>query len=204
MRSQTSSRFPRSPARSPINKRRRLRNNLHGPPPPPPKYHVTVLPNSPTAQRIKEHYLFSIEHLRAPLVPLVSVTSGLPHPDFPCSLLQYHLLTDEQLDSLARWYHQVSPPMAETFMYPAWIPAWASLVGRDTADDVQDDTDIETKRRRWGRFIGLRGCESPTATGPLDESAQELGRRMEREWQRALARAEEEERAWEKGWRGRW
>ena len=74
------------------------------------------------------------------------------------------------------------------------------------------DTDLETKRRRWGRFIGLRGCESPTAAvdeygtpvASSRESAEELARRMEREWRRALERAQEESRAWEKSWRGRW
>lgn len=135
------------------------------------------------------------------------------------TLLQYHLLTHEQLDSLARWYHQVEPAVDETFMYPAWIPAWTSLYpnvggggvaanvilensGRNAS--VETEVDLETKRRRWGRFIGLRGCESPTATGPEGERPDELAVRMEREWKRALERAEEEERSWEKGWRGKW
>lgn len=64
--------------------------------------------------------------------------------------------------------------------------------------------DLEVKRRRWGRFIGLRGCESPTATGPEGEAPEALVQRMEREWRRAIERAEEEDRAWEKSWRGRW
>lgn len=95
-------------------------------------------------------------------------------------------------------------------MYPAWIPAWTGI-DASTIEEV----DLETKRRRWGRFIGLRGCESPTtamegveATGNGEpasrESPQELARRMEREWRRALERAEEESRAFEKSWRGRW
>ncbi|EHY54293.1 hypothetical protein HRR83_008129 [Exophiala dermatitidis] len=198
--------------------------------PPPPKYHVVVRPSgteeySPTTLRNRIQYMHSVKHLRAPLVPLISVSSGLAHPVFPTTLLQYHLLTHEQLDDLARWYHQVDPPVDETFMYPAWIPAWTSLdsesadangnailSGPDSDAENNNTTttvsgvDLETKRRRFGRFIGLRGCDSPT-TATADGNAErpeELARRMEREWRRALRRAEEEEMAWEKTWRGRW
>ncbi|KAL2437142.1 hypothetical protein ABEF95_016578 [Exophiala dermatitidis] len=224
---------PRS-SRSPIRKRlcssrrvgtARVRCRL----PPPPKYHVVVRPSgteeySPTTLRNRIQYMHNVEHLRAPLVPLISVSCGLAHPVFPTTLLQYHLLTHEQLDDLARWYHQVDPPVDETFMYPAWIPAWTSL-DSESADangnailsgpdpDAENNNttttgsvvDLETKRRRFGRFIGLRGCDSPTAaTAAEAERPEELARRMEREWRRALRRAEEEEMAWEKTWRGRW
>ena len=64
------------------------------------------------------------------------------------------------------------------------------------------DVSLTTKRRRWGRFIGLRGCESPEG---LDAEEQEgLVERMEREWRRAVERGREEEMLREKGWRGRW
>lgn len=195
--------------RSPIRKRPRST-----------RHHITVrttTPLSPTTLRTRLQYANSLQHLRAPLVPLISVSNGLPHPFFPTTLLQYHLLTHDQLDSLARWYHQVDPPLDETFMYPAWIPAWTSLHPQHTYTNVVlggtssnaqtgAQVDLETKRRRFGRFIGLRGCESPTTTtsGPPDERPDELARRMEREWRRALERAEDEERAWEKSWRGRW
>lgn len=204
---------PRSPVRSAssITTRSPIRKHFRGKhlggrrivAQPPPKYHVTIssCPSSPRTQQRIQQYLYCIEHLRAPLVPLISVTNGLPHPAFPTSLLQYHLLTHEQLDSLAKWYHQVTPPIEETFMYPAWVPAWTGL--NDSAANA-GTVDLETKRRRWGRFIGLRGCESPSATGPESENPDELVHRMEREWRRALERAEEEDRAWEKSWRGRW
>jgi hypothetical protein len=79
-------------------------------------------------------------------------------------------------------------------MYPAWIPPY-------TGEGVE----LGTKRRRWGRFIGLRGCESPTASAEEEEEEGErLVERMEREWLRARERAREEEIAREKGWRGRW
>ena len=205
--------------RSPIRKRAKLsRFPQASRLPTPPRYHVTVLPTfSPTTRRNKQQYLHSVEHLRAPLVPLISVSNGLSHPHFPTSLLQYHLLTHGQLDSLARWYHQVTPPVEETFQYPAWIPAWTSIHPSHAAavnGEAAVDVDLETKRRRWGRFIGLRGCDTPTvemedgvpvqSEEATRERPDELARRMEREWRRALERAEEESQAWEKSWRGRW
>jgi len=55
--------------------------------------------------------------------------------------------------------------------------------------------DLSTKRRRWGRFIGLRGCESPADDDQEEEEeGEELVERMETDWQNALRRAEEEER----------
>jgi hypothetical protein len=199
---------------SPIRKRSKLpRLPAVAHLPPPPKYHMTVIPTlTPRSLRAKEQYMHSVEHLKAPLVPLISVTTGQAHPQFPINLLQYHLLTHEQLDSLARWYHQVAPAVEETFQYPAWIPAWTSLHPRRASTDLERgaETDLETKRRRWGRFIGLRGCETPVAQTDENgvpaqlETADELNRRMEREWRRALERAEEEARVFEKSWRGRW
>ena len=141
-----------------------------------------------------------LSHLETPLVPLISVTSGLPHPSFPTSILQYHLLTHEQLDKLAKFYHQVTPPIRETFRYPVRIPAWVSV---NEEEDVERaaEVDLETKRRRWGRFVGLRGCETPTE---WSEEGRQMEDRMEREWRRALERARDEERLREKGWRARW
>jgi hypothetical protein len=106
--------------------------------------------------------------LRATIVPLISMSSGLVHPHFPTTLLRYYLLTHDQLDSLARWYHQVHPPVKETPMYPFSIPSWLgehSGAAADRDGDVCDrarSVDLATKRRRFGRFIGLSGCESPT------------------------------------------
>jgi hypothetical protein len=64
--------------------------------------------------------------------------------------------------------------------------------------------ELETKRRRWGRFLGLRGCESPTVVDEGEE--RELRERLEREWRRGIERQREEERLQAKaeGWRWRW
>lgn len=171
----------RSP--SPTTNRPRSRSVLR-------KYHL----------RVNTAFTQAIVHLETPLVPLISVTSGLPHPSFPTSILQYHLLTHETLDELARFYHQVYPPVPETYRYPARIPAWvAAEAGRESV--LLEKIDLETKRRRWGRFVGLRGCETPVE-GREDRQAME--ERMDREWRRALEKVRDEERLREKGWRGRW
>lgn len=67
---------------------------------------------------------------------------------------------------------------------------------------------LDTKRRRFGRFIGLRGCESPSPSpSPVEGQGQglsEMEERMEREWLRALERRRDEQRLREKSWRGAW
>lgn len=112
-----------------------------------------------------------IEQMAIPLKALVSMTNGEPHPAFPHTLLNYWLLTSEQLDELAHFYHQRTPSYW-TMRYPCPV-YW----------DVK--ASIEEKRRRIGRFIGLRGCESP-----LREITEED---IRREVQEARYRDEEEE-----------
>lgn len=55
--------------------------------------------------------------------------------------------------------------------------------------------DVEVKKRRFGRFIGFGGCESPIGGGGVDEGEREREEleRVEEEWNRALARARREE-----------
>ena len=62
-------------------------------------------------------------------------------------ILNFWLLTDDQLEDLAHFYHQRTPG-PWTRHYPCPVP-WSSSMG------------LEDKRRRIGRFIGLRGCETP-------------------------------------------
>ena len=82
-----------------------------------------------------------------PLVPLVHITSGQVHPYFPPTLLNFWVLTSEQLDELAHFYHQRTPSEWSAH-YPCPV-IWGKDLG------------LEEKRRKIGRFIGLRGCESP-------------------------------------------
>ena len=98
--------------------------------------------------------------------------------------------------------------MRETGQYPVSVPAWVDREGREV-----NGVGLETKRRRWGRFLGLRGCESPTVLmmegegeGEEDEEERVVRERLEREWRRGMERRREEERLRGKveGWRGRW
>ncbi|KAJ4394743.1 hypothetical protein N0V93_003962 [Gnomoniopsis smithogilvyi] len=92
-----------------------------------------------------------IQQMALPLAPLVQLTSGHVHPAFPSTLLSFWLLTSEQLDELAQFYHQRSP-CQWTRHYPCPI-SWA------------EGLTVEEKRRKIGKFIGLRGvtiqCDTP-------------------------------------------
>jgi hypothetical protein len=65
-------------------------------------------------------------------------------------MLHYWLLSESDLDNLARFYHQVTPSIW-TDQYPEKM-RWRA------------DLTLNEKRREWGKFIGLRGCESPKVT----------------------------------------
>ncbi|CZS91092.1 uncharacterized protein RAG0_01870 [Rhynchosporium agropyri] len=118
-----------------------------------------------------------IRQMALPLAPLVRLTTGEVHPIFPSTLLNFWLLTSSQCDELAHFYHQRTPSIYSTH-YPCPVE-WRS------------DATLEEKRRRIGRFIGLRGCESPMRI--LTEEEIRRGVREERE------RAEQEE-----GRKARW
>ncbi|PGG95392.1 hypothetical protein AJ80_09969 [Polytolypa hystricis UAMH7299] len=163
---------PLSPSRSPISK-------------PAHKTH------KPHHHRKNHHPLLPaiLTHLSHPLTPLISLTTGLPHPLFPRTILSYHLLDHTALDTLAAYYHQTVPATRETGMYPAPISggrrAWVDGWGRDVS---KKGLGLEVKRRRWGRFMGLRGCESPVDEGEGKEE-EDVKRGMEREWEKAMERA---------------
>lgn len=58
-----------------------------------------------------------IATLQLTLAPLVPLPRGPPHPAFPKTLLAFHLLTEDELDSIAHYYHQ-STPGPWTLRYP--------------------------------------------------------------------------------------
>jgi hypothetical protein len=91
-----------------------------------------------------------IAQLKLPLAPLVRLTSGTVHPAFPKTFLNYHLLTSSELDELAHFYHQRTP-CRWTAHYPKPM-------------NWREGLTIDEKRRKFGRFMGLRGCESPVKT----------------------------------------
>lgn len=59
-----------------------------------------------------------IATLQLRLAPLVPLPTGPPHPAFPKTLMAFHLLTEDELDSIAHYYHQ-STPCQWTYHYPA-------------------------------------------------------------------------------------
>lgn len=50
-----------------------------------------------------------IATLQLRLAPLVPLPTGPPHPAFPKTLLAFHLLTEDELDAIAHYYHQSTP-----------------------------------------------------------------------------------------------
>jgi hypothetical protein len=103
-------------------------------------------------------FLRHVSRLKSPLYPLLSISTHTHHPSFPATLLHFYLLTESQLDDLAHFYHQRTPSIY-SLSYPVpIIGKWRSC-------------SLEEKRRRFGRFVGLRGCESPSRTD--EEQAQQ-------------------------------
>ena len=111
------------------------------------------------------------------LAPLVRITNGEVHSAFPSTLLNFWLLTSNQLDELAHFYHQRTPSIYSS-QYPCPVVWERGLT-------------LEDKRRKLGRFIGLKGCESPVKT---EEELLERMRRAETETlERVRSRAEEQD-----------
>ncbi|KAM0509271.1 hypothetical protein ACHAPW_001644 [Verticillium nonalfalfae] len=75
------------------------------------------------------------------LQPLVQVTTGHVHPSFPRTLLSFWLLTEPELDEMARFYHQRTPG-PHSAKYPCPITWGPNLT-------------LDEKRRKIGKFIGL-------------------------------------------------
>ncbi|CAK7209839.1 hypothetical protein SBRCBS47491_000576 [Sporothrix bragantina] len=89
-----------------------------------------------------------LRHMAQTLQPLVHAATGDIHPYFPLTIVQFWLLNDEQLNALASFYHQRTPHALKQF-YPCPV-SWP-----------RRGLGLEDKRRKFGRFIGLRGCETP-------------------------------------------
>ncbi|KAK4192710.1 origin recognition complex subunit 3 N-terminus-domain-containing protein [Podospora australis] len=117
--------------------------------------HTTTTRFGPRRAAHNPAFEAKLQQMALRLAPLVQLTTGTVHPDFPQSLLCFWLLTDDQLDSLAHFYHQRTPSQWTT-QYPCpvyWPPGLT----------------LEEKRRKLGKFIGLRGCDTPALTSPISE-----------------------------------
>lgn len=115
-----------------------------------------------------------IAQMARTLRPLVRVTNGAQHPSFPLTVLNFHLLTSEQCDALAHHFHQRTP-CEWTGLYPMRI-------------EWRNDAILEEKRRRIGRFIGLRGCESPVVVRTEEDIEREARRARDQDEDEVLRR----------------
>ncbi|KAL8948129.1 MAG: hypothetical protein Q9222_005653 [Ikaeria aurantiellina] len=129
-----------------------------------------------TANRSTLQFRRKLAHLSTPLAPLLSITSGTSHPAFPATILHYHLLTESQLNELAHHYHQRTPS-EYSLGYP--MPVVGRWWVRTNDASGVDGAAIDEKRRRFGRFVGLRGCESPNDSDMGEESREREQRAME-------------------------
>ncbi|KJY02428.1 unnamed protein product [Zymoseptoria tritici ST99CH_1A5] len=80
-----------------------------------------------------------IATLQLRLAPLVPLPTGPPHPAFPKTLMAFHLLTEEELDSIAHYYHQ-STPGIWTHQYPAtmnWDKDFLAAAKPPTAEEIR-------------------------------------------------------------------
>ncbi|KIW07923.1 hypothetical protein, variant [Verruconis gallopava] len=110
-----------------------------------------------------------ISQMRLKLAPIYPLPSGPPHPAYPKTLLHYWLLTESQLDALAQYYHQISPGNPWRLQYPAcmnWDRDFLAVPHSSMGEEerracLSPEERLAIKRRMFGKFIGLRGCETP-------------------------------------------
>lgn len=137
-----------------------------------PHLNAGVPPNANSLLVRNPRLAHKLRQMSLPLSPLVQLTTGAVHPDFPSTVLHFWLLTNDQLESLASFYHQARPsPWSGQYPCPV---RWRS------------DAPLEEKRRRMGRFIGLRGCEPSSGPGSPRFSAALLASKSDEELMREI------------------
>lgn len=109
-----------------------------------------------------------ISHMRLTIAPIVHVVTGIPPPEFPSTLLQLFLLTEEQLDTMAQYYSQ-TVQNEETDLYPQKMDWNRPLLARAKEGEIvpencglSDCERLKVKMRMFARFIGMRGAETPS------------------------------------------
>jgi hypothetical protein len=117
----------------------------------------------PISQRNPE-LAAKISQMRLAIAPIVHVQTGMPGADFPNTILHLFLLTESQLDQLARYYSQTTP-CELTHQYPQ-IMDWSKpfLCADDTLPDnckLNELERVKVKMRMFARFIGMNGTETP-------------------------------------------
>ncbi|KAK4227206.1 hypothetical protein QBC38DRAFT_478228 [Podospora fimiseda] len=169
-------------------------------PPSPHQPNTPTFPSFPSSSKstlsrrraaLSPEFQAKLTQMSLRLAPLVQLTSGQIHPHFPQSLLCFWLLTESQLDSLAHFYHQRTPcEWTRHYPCPVYWPSGLTL---------------EEKRRKLGKFIGLRGCDTPVVVDGhrQNQMSEEVWLRLnrteeevERDARLATEREEEERAKW--------
>lgn len=108
-----------------------------------------------------------ISHMRLNIAPIVHVETGIPPAQFPSTMLELFLLTEPQLDEMARYYSQ-STPSALTHCYPQtmnWDQPFPAKPqdGESVPEDcrLSDYERLKVKMRMFARFIGMKGADTP-------------------------------------------
>jgi hypothetical protein len=126
--------------------------------------------HSSISKRVNPVLQQKLAHMRLRLAPIYPLPQGNPHPSFPETILQYWLLTEDQIDLMASYYHQTSPTNQWHNQYPATMrwdsqflakPDHLRMSEGEIAELLNDGERLGVKRRMLGRFIGLKGCETP-------------------------------------------
>jgi len=108
-----------------------------------------------------------ISQMRLSIAPIVHVETGIPPPQFPSTMLELFLLTEDQLDTMAQFYSQHTPS-AFMHSYPQTMewnrPFLAKEEDGTPLDEkcrLSDCERLRVKMRMFARFIGMRGAETP-------------------------------------------
>jgi len=135
--------------------------------PSPPKSNMDSIKrrNNPTLQE-------KIEQLRFPILPIYQLPCNDPHPKYPKSLLEFWLLSEDDCDSIARYYHQLSPTSQWHNLYPSnmnWDCDFLAKPDPQTMDEedmqacLNEEDRVWLKKRMVGKFIGFPWCRTPIA-----------------------------------------
>lgn len=139
-----------------------------------------------------------ISQMRLTLAPIYPLPNGPPHPNYPHTILQYWLLTESQLDSLASCYHQLSPTNPWRRHYPAsmnWDKEFLAqphllMSVEEQKECLSSEERLAIKRRMFGKFIGLKGCDTPV------EEMEKRVKFLEGRIERAIRRERDSQRKW--------
>jgi hypothetical protein len=104
-----------------------------------------------------------ISQMRLKIAPIVHVETGHPPPQFPFTMLQLFLLTEDQLDAMACYYSQ-STHSALTHCYPQTMDWNSNFLTKDESIPavcrLSEHERLKVKMRMFAKFIGLR-AETP-------------------------------------------